>query len=254
MTAGDVVLPSSQREWTFGETRVNFGRAAFLTCLNQGDRLHVFLYVGGSVLYREGLELQPSEQDLNSLVKSLVKRPVDARIADSMIASLPSSSADPQHLVDEKVRTVVTFHPRTRVTEAEIDQQVLAIFDKMRIENEYIREWGLAVLRSQTKDTQADSLAQRAELNRQLTLTVSQQNRHADMRISQEIDADLFAAKQTGLRDRIAGLKLQLDVVDRSHEEMCDLAVKVFELSQSLRQKWLTADCATKRRILEIVF
>ena len=67
---------------------------------------------------------------------------------------------DPQHLVDEKVRTVVTFHPRTRVTEAEIDQQVIAIFDKMRIENEDIREWGLAVLRSQTKDTQADSLAQ----------------------------------------------------------------------------------------------
>ena len=123
---------------------MNFGRAAFLTCLNQGDRLHVFLYVGGSVLYREGLELQPSEQDLNSLVKSLVKRPVDARIADSMIGSLPvslpSSSADPQHLVDEKVRTVVTFHPRTRVTEADIDQQVLAIFDKMRIENEDIRE------------------------------------------------------------------------------------------------------------------
>jgi len=35
---------------------------------------------------------------------------------------------------------------------------------------------------------------------------------------------------------------------------MCDLAVKVFELSQALRQKWLTADYATKRRILEIVF
>ena len=148
----------------------------------------------------------------------------------------------------------VPQHPRTRITEADIDRQVLAIFDKMRIESEDIREWVLAVLRSQTKDTQADSLAQRAELNRQLTLTVSQQNRLVDMRISQEIDADLFAAKQTDLRDRIAGLKLQLDVVDRSHDEMCDLAVKVFELSQSLRQKWLTADYATKRRILEIVF
>ena len=66
----------------------------------------------------------------------------------------------------------VPQHPRTRVTEADIDRQVLAIFDKMRIENEDIREWVLAVLRSQTKDTQAVSLAQRAELNRQLTLTV----------------------------------------------------------------------------------
>jgi hypothetical protein len=74
------------------------------------------------------------------------------------------------------------------------------------------------------------------------------------MRINREIDGDVFAAKQTELRDRIANLKLQLDVIDRSHDEMCDLAVKVFELSQALRQKWVTADYATKRRILEIVF
>ena len=65
---------------------------------------------------------------------------------------------------------------------------------------------------------------------------------------------NIFAAKQTELRDRIANLKLQLDVVDRSHDEMSDLAVKVFELSQALSHKWLTADYATKRRIMEIVF
>ncbi|MCC6321087.1 MAG: hypothetical protein IT438_06570 [Phycisphaerales bacterium] len=41
--------------------------------------------------------------------------------------------------------------------------------------------------------------------------------------------------------------------MDRSHDENADLAIKVFELSQTLRQQWLTADYATKRRILEIV-
>ena len=35
---------------------------------------------------------------------------------------------------------------------------------------------------------------------------------------------------------------------------MSNLAVKVFELSQALSQKWLTSDYATKRRIMEIVF
>jgi site-specific DNA recombinase len=35
---------------------------------------------------------------------------------------------------------------------------------------------------------------------------------------------------------------------------MSDLARRVFELSQVLSQKWLTADYATKRRIVEIVF
>ena len=148
----------------------------------------------------------------------------------------------------------VAGHPRVRVTEADFDRQVLAIFDKMRIENEEVRDWVRAVLQSQTKDTQADSLAERAEVQRQMTLAVNQQNRLVDMRINREIDADIFAGKQTELRDRIASLKLQLDIVDRSHDEMCDLAVKVFELSQALRQKWLTADYATKRRILEIVF
>jgi hypothetical protein len=34
---------------------------------------------------------------------------------------------------------------------------------------------------------------------------------------------------------------------------MCDLAAKVFELSQTLCDQWLSADYATKRRILETV-
>jgi LPS O-antigen subunit length determinant protein (WzzB/FepE family) len=41
--------------------------------------------------------------------------------------------------------------------------------------------------------------------------------------------------------------------VDRAHDEMADLAVKAFELSQTLREQWLTADYAAKRRILEFV-
>jgi hypothetical protein len=131
---------------------------------------------------------------------------------------------------------------------------VLAIFQKMRIENEEVRDWVRAVLQSQTKDFLADSLAQRAEIQRQMTLAVQQQNRIVDMRINQEIDADIFAGKQTELRDRLAGLKLQLDVIDRSHDEMCDQAVKVTERSQALAQKWVTADYATKVRILKIVF
>jgi site-specific DNA recombinase len=35
---------------------------------------------------------------------------------------------------------------------------------------------------------------------------------------------------------------------------MAELASKVFELSQTLCQQWLTADYAAKRRILDFVF
>ncbi len=144
-------------------------------------------------------------------------------------------------------------HPRTRVTEYELDRQVLAVFDRMRIQDDGVREWFRTVLLSQTKDAQQDSKAQRAELHRQVSLLIGQQDKLLDLRIREEIDAELFAKKQTDLRDRSAQLKRQLEVLDRSHDEMSDLAVKAFELSQTLREQWLTADYATKRRILEIV-
>jgi hypothetical protein len=42
-------------------------------------------------------------------------------------------------------------------------------------------------------------------------------------------------------------------VPDRCHDETAELAAKVFELSQTLKEQWFTADYATKRRLLEIV-
>jgi len=145
-------------------------------------------------------------------------------------------------------------HPRTRVTEADLDRQVLEVFGKMRIEDEDVGDWFRAVPASQTKDSQADSLAQRAELMRQQDLLVSNQDRLLNMRMNDEIDQESFARKQTELRDRLVSIKLQLKVVERSHDETAELAVKVFELSQTLHQQWLTADYAAKRRILDIVF
>jgi len=56
------------------------------------------------------------------------------------------------------------------------------------------------------------------------------------MRLSEDIDQELFAKKHTQRRDRLASIKLQLDVLDRSHDETAELAVKVFENSQTL--KW----------------
>ncbi len=144
-------------------------------------------------------------------------------------------------------------HPRERVTEAELDRQMLALFDRMRIGDDGVRDWFRAVLASQTRDAQAESRSQRAELERQAALLVGQQDRLLNLRIADHIDQDAFAAKGTQLRDRIVGIKLQLDVLDRSHDETADLAVKVFELSQTLRQQWLAADHAAKRRILDIV-
>lgn len=55
------------------------------------------------------------------------------------------------------------------------------------------------------------------------------------------------------LFDRLASIRPQLDVLDRSHDETAELAEKVFELPQTLQNTWNSADYATKRRILAVV-
>jgi site-specific DNA recombinase len=144
-------------------------------------------------------------------------------------------------------------HPRDRVTEADMDRQVMALFGKMRVADPDVRDWFRAVLAAQTRDAQSDARAQREELSRQASLLTAQQDRLLNIRLADEIDQTTFAAKHTELRDRLAATKLQLDVLDRSHDETAELAAKVFELSQTLQNTWETADYATKRRILEIV-
>lgn len=145
-------------------------------------------------------------------------------------------------------------HPRTRVTEAELDRQVLAFFEKIRIEDDKVRDWFRAVLASKTKDAIADTRAQRAELQRQESLIAAQQDRLLNLRIDGQINDDTFNRKQTELRDRLASIMLQTEVLNRSRDENAELASRVFELSQSLQEKWLTANYAEKRQILEIVW
>ena len=144
-------------------------------------------------------------------------------------------------------------HPRTRVREEALDQQVLELFDRIRIQDDAVRDWFRTVLASQTRDQQHETRSQRDELQRQLTMAMNQQDRLVNLRVDGEIEADIFANKKTELRDRMASLKLQMDSLDRNRDEMADLVSKVFELSQTLREKWLTADYHCKRRILEII-
>jgi site-specific DNA recombinase len=144
-------------------------------------------------------------------------------------------------------------HPRNRVREAELDLQMLQLFERIKIEDEGIRDWFRAVLASKTKDDQAESIAKRAEVQRQLSLVIEQQDRLLNLRIEGEIEQEAFLQKQLQFRDRAAKLKLDLESLDRCHDEVAETASRVFELSQSLKDKWLSADFAAKRRILEIV-
>ena len=50
-----------------------------------------------------------------------------------------------------------------------------------------------------------------------------------------------------------SALRLLLERSDRNDREIAGLAMKAFELSQSLQERWLTADHNAKRTILSIM-
>jgi site-specific DNA recombinase len=51
----------------------------------------------------------------------------------------------------------------------------------------------------------------------------------------------------------VTGLRLRLESLDRDAQEVADVAVRAFKLSQRLREKWVKANYAAKRTILSII-
>tara|TARA_B100000686_G_C16641837_1_gene890581 strand:+ start:853 stop:1218 length:366 start_codon:yes stop_codon:yes gene_type:complete len=81
------------------------------------------------------------------------------------------------------VLVLTAFHRSQRnplnpwLKEAEFHKQILEFLDAIRIEDDDIRDWFRAVLASKTWDSQAESRAMQAELQRQVTLLGDQQDR-----------------------------------------------------------------------------
>ena len=144
-------------------------------------------------------------------------------------------------------------HPRIRLTENKLDQQMLSIFDSLRVEDDEFCDLFREQLRQATNWDQDGDISKAAQLQEELTAVRQQQKQLLNLRMLEEIDADTFASTGRDLRDREAELKLEIDASDRGRHEIIDIAVKAFELSQSLRERWVTADYAAKRRILEII-
>jgi site-specific DNA recombinase len=144
-------------------------------------------------------------------------------------------------------------HPRIRLSEKDVEMQVLAAFARLRIPDEKVRAWFGQVLQARIQEAQKASAGQAAELQRQLASLRSQQDRLLNMRLLDEIDEQTFATKAADFRDRIAQLNSQTHDNDESRGQQSQEAVKAFELSQVLEEKWLEADFKKKRQLLETV-
>lgn len=143
-------------------------------------------------------------------------------------------------------------HPRVRLTERELDDQTVALLGRLR-QPDPVREWFKRRLGEWTQESQKQNIEKAAECQRDLSVMRNQQDRLLNAYTLGEIDAETFSKKNTEFRDRIAATTLRMESVDRRRDEHVELAIKVFELSQDLAERWVTADYPAKRRVLDMV-
>ncbi|GIW76478.1 MAG: integrase [Phycisphaerae bacterium] len=143
-------------------------------------------------------------------------------------------------------------HPKHRLSEHQIDEQLLAFFATIKLDAE-TQAWFVEVIKARAKSGQADNKQRRIDLLRQHDQLTAKMQSVLDLRIEGEITQEEFAAKRAQMQDRQSAIRLQLECLDRDNDEVADLAIKAFELSQSLAEKWVVADYNAKRTILSIM-
>lgn len=74
-----------------------------------------------------------------------------------------------------------------------------------------------------------------------------------NLRLLEQVDEQTFAAKNTELRDQAAELSNQLQSAGGRDHNHANLAVKAFELSQSLKDNWVKSKLTTRRQLLQII-
>jgi site-specific DNA recombinase len=143
-------------------------------------------------------------------------------------------------------------HPSVRLTEAQLDKQVMTIFDSIRL-RPAVMEWFRRMLVLWSEEQQKLSTVQTGDLQRQLTSLRTQKDKLLNLNLQEKISDAEFSAKSVEIRDRIAHLTLLTEAADRGSDEHADLARKAFELSQSLTERWVNSNYSAKRQILEIM-
>ena len=144
-------------------------------------------------------------------------------------------------------------HPRVRVAEGALEGQILGLFGSMRIEDKKVRDWFIKVLRAKRKSREDDSRQEQGHARLELERIKRQKDRLLNLRLLDEIDAETFAGKKAELQIQQSRLQAKLEGKGRQKAAKAGLAEKAFELSQTLTDKWVTADTAKKRLLLEIV-
>jgi len=141
-------------------------------------------------------------------------------------------------------------HPRVRLSEKNIDGQLVAIFDRLRIKDDAQRTWFQRQYRKSFADERGATQKQAGEVARQLTLTLQRRKELLEMRLAGDIDRESFAKKDAELLARQAHLQVKVDELSRkaNNEKM----FAAFDPLHGLCAAWVTANLPSKRRLIRV--
>ena len=145
-------------------------------------------------------------------------------------------------------------HPRIRLTENDLDEQILTLFRRMHPNNPAVRAWLETVLLKRIEATQQANIQKISELKRLCSLTQGQRNELLNVRLAGSITDEEFAEKQAELREREKKYQDQIEGFDRHQQRNLALAKNGPQVFQIIQEKWPVTPRSTKRRILEIIF
>lgn len=145
-------------------------------------------------------------------------------------------------------------HPRLRLSESDIDRQVVTLFQVLHERCGPIRSWIAEVDKARrSADLQAGQQKLR-ELKRQSSRVAGQQEELLELRLSGKITDDRFESKQSELEQRLDLLAEQIAVQSSGKVFAGDGAFDAGNLFRLIVDRWADAGFHAKRRILEIVF
>ena len=144
-------------------------------------------------------------------------------------------------------------HDRTRIREEHLDAQFVQKLRQLQLHDDELRDWFATALRERTAATRKAAEKRRSEMRQALMKTETKIERVLELHLEYAIDRSTFLDQQSSLRDQAEQLRANLAAEERDQSERVDTAAKAFELVENLADRWLTADPATKRLILDLV-
>ena len=145
-------------------------------------------------------------------------------------------------------------HPRIRLTEPELDEQVLALVQSMKVETPQLRAWFQMALKRRDTRRHSNSVQRVEELKRQLALTEQRLDEALNMRLSGDLDKAKFERKRGELEQQRQKLQTLIDSNHQTDSNESASVVHAADVFRLIGQRWPEADYPAKRRILETIF